>query len=364
LASYRSDRWLLFLQNKKDELMNNKIDFLSMDLEETQDLIAELGLPKFRAKQIHEWASKGVSISQMLNLPKAMRDQLESSFYVSQLITQAHQISKDGTEKFLFAFEDGQTAECVLMRYHHGNSACISTQIGCRMGCAFCASTRNGLIRCLSPGEMLGEVLAITRESKERVDSIVLMGTGEPLDNMENVIKFIHLLTSPDGLNLGARHISLSTCGLCPKIDELAKLQLQITLSVSLHAPNNEKRSQLMPVNRSYPIEELIETFRRYYRATNRRISFEYAMIRHFNDTQKDAEALAGLLHDMNAHVNLIPLNHVKESPFEPSTHTDLLAFVDTLTHNGINVTVRRRLGSDIDAACGQLRANHLIKDQ
>jgi len=343
--------------------MDNKVDLLSMDLSETEAFVSEMGLPKFRARQIHEWASKGVAVEQMTNLPKEVRNQLESQAYVTQLTTRAHQISKDGTEKFLFAFGDEQTAECVLMRYHHGNSACISTQIGCRMGCAFCASTRNGLVRCLTPGEMLGEIIAITRESGERVDSIVLMGTGEPLDNMDNVVKFIKLITSHDGLNLGARHISLSTCGLCPKIDALADMQLQITLSVSLHAPNNQKRSQLMPVNRSYPVDELITTCRRYYQKTGRRISFEYAMIRHFNDTTKDAEELAALLHGMNAHVNLIPLNHVKESAFEPSTHADLLAFVDTLTKKGINVTVRRRLGSDIDAACGQLRANQMVRD-
>ena len=338
--------------------MNEKNDLLSMSLGELEDYIVGLGEAKFRAKQVYEWLVKGNDIEEMTNLSAALRKKLTEKAYVSRVTTLAHQKSKDGTEKFLFGFPDGQSSECVLMRYHHGNSACISTQIGCRMGCAFCASTRGGLVRDLMPGEMLAEIYGIMRESGERVSSIVLMGTGEPLDNMENVEKFIELITAEKGLNLGARHISLSTCGLCPKIDMLADRKLQITLSVSLHAPNNEKRTQIMLVNQAYPVEELMASCKRYFDVTGRRISFEYAMIRGFNDSRADAIELATLLRDLHAHVNLIPLNYVKESPFQPSRREDVDGFCEELTKRNINVTVRRRLGSDIDAACGQLRAN------
>ena len=338
--------------------MSDKVDLLSLTAGEMEEFIVSLGEAKFRAKQVYEWVVKGNDIPEMTNLSASLRAKLAQHAYVSRVTTVVHQKSKDGTEKFLFAFPDGQNSECVLMRYHHGNSACISTQSGCRMGCAFCASTRGGLIRDLTPGEMLAEIYGIMRESGERVSSIVLMGTGEPLDNMDNVEKFISLITAEKGLNLGARHISLSTCGLCPKIDMLADKKLQITLSVSLHAPNNKKRDQIMPVNKAYPVEELMKSCKRYFDVTGRRISFEYAMIRGFNDTRADAIELANLLRNMHAHVNLIPLNYVKESPFMPSTREDVDAFCEELGKRNINVTVRRRLGSDIDAACGQLRAN------
>lgn len=341
-------------------MTDEKTDLLSLDMAELEAFITACGEAKFRSKQVWSWVSRGKDISEMTNLSKDLREKLMEKAYVTQVKTLVHQKSTDGTEKFLFSFPDGQSSECVLMRYHHGNSACISTQIGCRMGCAFCASTRSGLVRNLTPGEMLGEILAIMRESGERVSSIVLMGTGEPLDNMENVLKFIRLVTSPDGVNIGARHISLSTCGLCPCIDALAKEKLQITLSVSLHAPTNEKRSKIMPVNKAYPIKELMEACKRYFDVTGRRISFEYAMIRGTNDTEEDAKALAALMKGMHAHVNLIPLNYVKESAFVPSTRRSVDRFCEILAENGINVTVRRRLGSDIDAACGQLRANNL----
>ena len=340
--------------------MEEKTDLLSLDAEELENFITGLGEPKFRAGQVVNWVARGIDIPEMTNLSKALREKLAECAYVTQVKTLVHQKSSDGTEKFLFAFPDGQSSECVLMRYHHGNSACISTQIGCRMGCAFCASTRNGLVRSLTPGEMLGEILAITRESGERVSSIVLMGTGEPLDNMENVLKFIRLVTSPEGVNIGARHISLSTCGIVPKIDALAEKKLQITLSVSLHAPTDEKRSKLMPINNAYNLSELMPACRRYFEKTGRRISFEYAMIRDVNDTEADARALSALMQGMHAHVNLIPLNYVKESAFVPSTRRSVDRFCEILGENGVNVTVRRRLGSDIDAACGQLRANNL----
>ena len=338
--------------------MNDKVDLLSLTAEELEKYLVSLGEAKFRAKQVYDWLVKGSDIEGMTNVSAALRNKLSENAYISRVSTITHQKSKDGTEKFLFGFPDGQSSECVLMRYHHGNSACISTQIGCRMGCAFCASTRGGLVRDLTPGEMLAEIYGIMRESGERVTSIVLMGTGEPLDNMENVEKFIQLITAEKGLNLGARHISLSTCGLCPKIDMLADKKLQITLSVSLHAPNNQKRNHIMPVNKAYPVEELMKSCKRYFDVTGRRISFEYAMIRGFNDTRADAIELASILRNMHAHVNLIPLNYVKESPFMPSTREDVDAFCEELTKRNINVTVRRRLGSDIDADCGQLRAN------
>lgn len=340
--------------------MEQKIDLLSLSKEEIREVIASMGEPRYRADQVMGWVAKGTPVERMANLPKSFREELGKRAFVTNLRTLSHQRSGDGTEKFLFAFQDGQSAECVLMRYKHGNSVCLSTQIGCRMECAFCASTKNGLVRSLSPGEILAEVFAVMRESGERVTHIVLMGTGEPLDNMENVLKFIDLVTSPDGLNISARHISLSTSGLVPEIDRLANDKRQITLSVSLHAPNDEKRSMLMPVNRAYPVGVLIEACRRYFAVTGRRISFEYAMIAGVNDGEEDAKELAALLKGMQAHVNLIPLNRVKESPYRPSPRRNVDRFCEILGENGVNVTVRRRLGSDIDAACGQLRANHI----
>ena len=340
--------------------MEERTDLLSLNREEVLSLVETMGEKRFRASQVWSWVAKGTPVEDMANLPKSFREELSRKAFVTTLRTLSHQVSKDGTEKFLFAFPDGQSAECVLMRYKHGNSVCLSTQIGCRMGCAFCASTRNGLVRSLSPGEILSEVLAVMRESGDKVSHVVLMGTGEPLDNVKNVLKFIDLVTSPDGLNLSARHISLSTSGLVPEIDRLADEKRQITLSVSLHAPNDEKRNRLMPVNRAYPVKELIAACRRYFEKTGRRISFEYAMIAGVNDGAGDARELASLLKGMQAHVNLIPLNRVKESPFRPSPRKNVDEFCAILGENGVNVTVRRRLGSDIDAACGQLRANHM----
>ena len=340
--------------------MDQKIDLLSMSREEIGELIGSMGEARFRADQVMGWVSKGTPVEEMANLPKSFREELGKRATVTALKTLSHQRSEDGTEKFLFAFPDGQSAECVLMRYKHGNSVCLSTQIGCRMGCAFCASARNGLVRSLTPGEILAEVLAVMRESGDKVTHIVLMGTGEPLDNMENVLKFIDLVTSPDGLNISARHISLSTSGLVPQIDRLASDKRQITLSISLHAPNDEKRNRLMPVNRAYPVKELIGACRRYFASTGRRISFEYAMIAGVNDGEEDARELSDLLKGMHAHVNLIPLNRVRESPYRPSPRKKVDRFCEILSENGVNVTVRRRLGSDIDAACGQLRANHM----
>jgi 23S rRNA (adenine2503-C2)-methyltransferase len=270
------------------------------------------------------------------------------------------QVSKlDGTTKYLWELKDGNCVETVLMRYHHGNTVCISTEVGCLMGCAFCASTHGGLVRRLEPHEMLDQVLFTQVDSGLPVSNIVLMGIGEPLDNFDNVMRFLELVNSPEGMNISMRHISLSTCGLVPKIDLLAQKKLQLTLSVSLHAPNNEIRNTIMPVNKAYPIEELIDACKRYYQATSRRISFEYAMIDGVNDSQEDAKELLRRLKGLPAHFNLIPLNHVEESPLKPSSRNAVARFQKTLEDGGIPATVRRTLGGDIDASCGQLRRKY-----
>jgi 23S rRNA (adenine2503-C2)-methyltransferase len=272
------------------------------------------------------------------------------------------QVSKlDGTTKYLWELSDGNCVESVLMRYHHGNTVCISTEVGCLMGCAFCASTHGGLVRRLEPFEMLDQVLFSQIDSGLPVSNIVLMGIGEPLDNFDHVMRFLELVNSPEGMNISMRHISLSTCGLVPKIDLLAEKKLQLTLSVSLHAPNDAVRNTIMPVNKAYPIEELIAACRRYYEATSRRISFEYAMIQGVNDTEEAAKELLRRMKGLPAHFNLIPLNHVEESPLKPSTRQAVARFQKLLEDGGITATVRRTLGSDIDASCGQLRRKHSI---
>ena len=269
---------------------------------------------------------------------------------------------KDGTVKYLWRLSDGNCVETVLMQYHHGNTVCISSEVGCAMGCAFCASTIGGLVRRLTPSEMLDEVLFTQLDSGLPVSNIVLMGIGEPLDNYETVKKFLTLVNDPDGLNIGMRHISLSTCGLVPKINALAEEDLQLTLSVSLHAPDNETRSRIMPVNRAYPVEQLIDACRAYYERTKRRISFEYAMIRDVNDSVQTAQTLLKLLKGLPAHINLIPLNNVEESPLKPSSRQTVLRFQKTLEEGGLTATVRRTLGGDIDASCGQLRRKYETK--
>ena len=333
----------------------------SMTLPEMGEVLKAWGQPAFRAKQVFTWLHKGVgSYQEMTNLPQSLRQQLEESYplYRPQVVRK-QQSQKDGTIKYLWRLSDGNCVETVLMRYHYGNTVCISTEVGCAMGCAFCASTLGGLVRRLEPHEMLDQVLFTQIDSGLLVSHIVLMGIGEPLDNFDNVLRFLELVNSPDGMNISMRHISLSTCGLVPKIDKLAEHKLQLTLSVSLHAPTNEIRNTIMPVNKAYPVEELLAACRRYYEATGRRISFEYAMIHGVNDTEAAAKQLLQDLKGLPAHVNLIPLNHVEESPLKPSTRQAVQRFQKLLEDGGVPATVRRTLGGDIDASCGQLRRKY-----
>ena len=333
----------------------------SMTLPELSACLKEMGQPAFRAKQVYTWLHKGVrSYEEMTNIPQSLRAALAEQFPICPpQVVRKQESQKDGTIKYLWKLSDGNCVETVLMRYHYGNTVCISTEVGCRMGCAFCASTLGGLVRKLEPFEMLDQVLFTQVDSGLPVSHIVLMGIGEPLDNFDNVMRFLELVNSADGMNISMRHISLSTCGLVPKIDELAKRKLQLTLSVSLHAPNDEIRNRIMPVNKAYPTEELLSACRRYYAATSRRISFEYAMIDGVNDTEAAAKELLRRMKGLPAHFNLIPLNHVEESPLKPSTKTAVARFQKILEDGGIPATVRRTLGGDIDASCGQLRRKY-----
>ena len=333
----------------------------SMTLTELGQVLKDLGQPAFRAKQVYTWLHKGVrSYDEMTNLPKALRDSLSQQYPICPPeVIRRQESQKDGTIKYLWRLSDGNCVETVLMRYHYGNTVCISTEVGCRMGCAFCASTLGGLVRRLEPYEMLDQVLFTQVDSGLPIGHIVLMGIGEPLDNYEHVMRFLELVNSPEGMNISMRHISLSTCGIVPGIDRLAQEKLQLTLSVSLHAPTDEIRNTIMPVNKAYPTEELLEACRRYYAATGRRISFEYAMIQGVNDTPEAAKLLLKRLKGMGAHMNLIPLNHVEESPLKPSTRQAVQNFQKILEDGGIPATVRRTLGGDIDASCGQLRRNY-----
>lgn len=319
---------------------------------------AEMGMQSFRAAQVYKWLHSGCcGFDEMTNLSKDMRMTLEERYFITVPSILRKQESKiDGTIKYLWELYDGNSVESVLMKYEHGYTICISTQVGCKMGCAFCASTLGGLVRSLEPSEMLDQVLFAQKDANCRISNIVLMGIGEPLDNFDNVLRFLELVNSKDGLNIGMRHISLSTCGLAEKVDKLADYNLQLTLSVSLHAPDDETRSKIMPVNHKYNVDTLLSSCRRYFEKTGRRISFEYSMIHGVNDTPYHAELLAKKLAGTGSHVNLILLNNVEERPLKPSTKEDLKRFMQILQNRGINVTVRRRLGSDIDASCGQLR--------
>ena len=330
-------------------------------LPELAAIFKELGQPAFRAKQVYSWLHKGVrSYEEMTNLPKGLRDTLAEAYPIqAPKVVRKQESQRDGTIKYLWELSDGNCVETVLMRYHYGNTVCISTEVGCRMGCAFCASTLGGLVRRLEPFEMLDQVLFTQVDSGQPVSHIVLMGIGEPLDNFDNVMRFLELVNSPEGMNISMRHISLSTCGLVPKIDELAGRNLQLTLSVSLHAPNDEIRNTIMPVNKMYPSQELIDACRRYYGATSRRISFEYAMIGGVNDSKENAKELLRRMKGLPCHFNLIPLNHVEESPLKPSTKEAVAQFQKILEDGGIPATVRRTLGGDIDASCGQLRRKY-----
>ncbi len=340
-----------------------KLDIKSMSESELTEEIKALGLPAFRAKQIWRqlFYNLKTSFEEMSDLPRSMYPALNEHFEIRTLRVSEKLVSKlDGTEKYLFSLYDGSVIESVLMRYEHGNSVCVSTQVGCRQGCQFCASTKNGFVRGLSAGEILGQIEAITREhisEKDfRVDNIVLMGIGEPLDNYDAVVKFLHLVNDKNGLNIGYRHISLSTCGLVPEIGRLAEEELPITLSISLHAPNDRIRDTIMPVNHRYKIDELLSACHDYQKKTGRRISFEYALIDGVNDSVECAKELALRLKGLMCHVNLIPVNPIKEKNYKKSTKNNLILFTNTLNNSKINATVRRRLGADIDAACGQLR--------
>lgn len=340
-----------------------KPDLKSMTLEELQDLCKEMGEASFRAKQIFDWLHQKMadSTAEMSNLSKVLREKLAENTKISFTKQVEKRVSsQDNTAKYLFALEDDRVIESVLMRYGYGNTACISTQVGCKMGCTFCASTLGGMERNLTAGEMLSQVYAIQKDTGERVSSIVLMGSGEPLDNYENVLKFIRMITSPLGQNLGQRHITLSTCGLIEQIYRLAEENLQITLAISLHAPNDEIRNQTMPISKKYPIDKLLDACRYYADHTKRRITFEYALIQNVNDSVECAKELTGKLRHMLCHVNLIPVNEVKERGYKKSSQERVSAFAEYLNLKGIETTVRRKLGSDIDAACGQLRKGYL----
>ena len=331
-------------------------DIRSMTLEELTAALKEMGEPAFRGRQVFTWLHRGVrSFDEMSDLSKPLREKLAGMCRLSGLNAVRRQISQaDGTVKYLWELQDGNCIETVLMRYRHGNTVCISSQVGCRMGCAFCASTLGGKIRDLTPGEMAEQVIFTQADSGVPVSNIVLMGIGEPMDNLDNVLRFLELVNHPQGLNIGMRHISLSTCGVIPGIRRLAELELQLTLSVSLHAPDSETRSRIMPVNRAYDVEELFGACREYFHRTGRRISFEYAMIDGVNDRDWQADMIVKKLRGMPGHVNLIPLNDVAESPLKPSRR--VRQFQQRLERQGITATVRRSLGGDIDASCGQLR--------
>ena len=333
----------------------------SMTLPEVTAALKEMGQPAFRGKQVYSWLHKGVrSYDEMSNLSKDLRTALAEKYPITApVVVRKQESARDGTIKYLWKLADGNCVETVLMRYNYGNTVCISTEVGCRMGCAFCASTIGGLVRKLEPYEMLDEVLFTQIDSGLPISRVVLMGIGEPLDNFDNVMRFLELVNSPEGMNISMRHISLSTCGLVPKIDELARRKLQISLAISLHGPNDAIRDRIMPVNKAYPIEELLMACRRYFEATSRRIHFEYAMIDGVNDREEDAKELLRRLKGLPAHFNLIPLNHVEESPLKPSSKAAVAKFQKILEDGGITATVRRTLGGDIDASCGQLRRKY-----
>lgn len=335
-----------------------KQDLKSMTLAEMQEAFVALGEPKFRAKQVFTWLHRGASrFDEMTNLSKPLREKLDGLYFITAPRVARKQVSKlDGTIKYLWQLGDGNCVESVVMQYHHGNTVCISSEVGCPMGCKFCASTLGGLVRRLTPAELLDQVLFSQLDSGLTISNIVLMGIGEPLDNFDAVMRFLELVNSPEGLNIGMRHISLSTCGLVDKIELLAERNLQLTLSVSLHSPDNESRNKIMPVNKRWPVEQLLAACRAYFEKTGRRVSFEYTMIDGVSDAPEQAELLAKKLHGMQAHVNMIPLNNVEESGLKCSSHAAIERFQKILESHGVTATVRRTLGSDIDASCGQLR--------
>lgn len=338
-------------------------NILDLNLDELKKWMEENGESKFRGKQIFDWIyKKGVfDFEKMSNISKNTKDKFKNHFYIEIPEVLDVLTSKiDNTKKFLFKYRDGNIIESVVMKYKYGNSICVSTQVGCRMGCKFCASTIDGMVRNLSCGEIIGQILSAQNEIGERISNIVLMGSGEPLDNYDNVLKFLYLVNSKDTLNIGQRHITLSTCGIVPKIIELAKEEMQITLAISLHASNDKIRKTMMPIANKYTVEEVVEACKEYFDKTSRRISFEYALVKGVNDGNNDSERLALLLRSLNCHVNLIPINEVKENEFKKSDNEHINKFKDALTKRGIETTIRREMGADINAACGQLRRKYI----
>ena len=336
-----------------------KKDIASYSFEELQEEMLAIGEKGFRSRQIYSWIHEKLvdDFEEMTNLTKTLRQKLEAAYEIRRVEMEKRQISKiDGTNKFLFCLKDGNMVESVLMKYKHGNSVCISSQVGCRMGCRFCASTLDGLERNLTPSEMLRQVYQIQKITGERVSNIVIMGTGEPLDNYDNFLKFIHMVSDEHGLNISQRNITASTCGIVPNIRRLAEEKLQITLALSLHGSNQEKRRSLMPVANKYELHEVLEACDYYFEKTGRRITFEYSLVHGVNDTPEDAKELMGILKDRNCHLNLIPVNPIKERNYEKPDKKSAENFKNKLEKNGINVTIRREMGSDIDGACGQLR--------
>lgn len=344
--------------------MEEKIDLLSLTLADMEEFLLSIGEKSFRGRQVFQWVNKGVkNLDQMTNLSKDLRKKLKARTYITQIGIREKLVSQiDGTRKYLFLLEDSNIIEGVVMKYHHGLTACISSQVGCGMGCSFCASTIGGLIRNLRAGEMVDQVLAMERDMGERISNVVLMGSGEPLNNFDQTINFIRIINDENGLNIGNRHITLSTCGLVPEILSLADLQIPINLAISLHGPNDKVRQETMPVAKKYGIGDLMEACNYYIAKTNRRITFEYALIKGLNDSESHGRDLARLLKGMLCHVNLIPVNIVEERSYKKPREEDVRSFQKILQNSGIEATIRREMGGDINAACGQLRRKYLQK--
>lgn len=348
------------------ENQQGKTDIKSLTFTQLQRELADIGEPSFRARQIYQWMHRKLvrDYEDMTNLPRRLREELRERYgYTSLRLVKVQESRIDGTKKFLFGLEDGNVVESVWMRYRHGNSVCISSQVGCRMGCSFCASTLGGLVRGLLPGEMLDQVYAISLLTGERVSNVVVMGTGEPLDNYDSLLQFLGMLTDEEGLHISARNVTVSTCGLVPQIRELAREKLQITLALSLHAVTDEKRRSLMPIANRYSIRELMEACGYYFEQTGRRITFEYSLVGGVNDRRQDALGLAALAGPLHCHVNLIPVNPIEERDYKQSEAGRIQAFKNLLEKNGINVTIRREMGRDIDGACGQLRRSYMQEE-
>lgn len=346
--------------------MSRGVDIRSLPLDALREEVLRLGMPSFRAKQIYEWIHvKLVSdFEEMKNISKPDREKLMSVFALDPMVIRDVQISAiDGTRKYLFLLADGNMIESVWMEYHHGNSVCISSQAGCRMGCKFCASTLDSLARNLTAGEMLAQIYAITKDTGKRVSNVVVMGSGEPLDNYDQLLNFLHMVSDEHGLCISQRNLTVSTCGIVPGILRLADEGLAITLAISLHAPNDALRKTMMPIAGVYSIEQIMDACRVYYKKTGRRLTFEYSLVKNVNDGKKQAQELSKLLHGMNCHVNLIPVNPIKERNFQQTDRTNVQEFKKLLEKNGINATIRREMGRDIDGACGQLRKRHMNKE-